>query len=362
MTAAFKQHLSQMFSNYRWVLHLLFWALFLFLNYYRMIQAGTFNNPKFPAPFPQFSLTIFMVAVLLQSYAILLWVIPLYKNPRKYIFWTCLFLVLLAGFLTYVLLTKMLANSIPAISSRPEFEILVQMKKKAMMYVFFSSVFIAFFYFVDIYDLQKEIRRLEHYKTQKIALESSFLKSQVNPHFLFNTLNNIYALSLKKSPQTPVIIERLESLLHYMLYECKADLVPLENEFTFTNSYIELEKLRHKQEQCKITVDIKGDPAAHQIAPLLLINFLENAFKHGTKTSFGKSWINMEIAISKKTLHFKLQNSKPAKPVQQAFSEYRGGIGLKNVKRRLEILYPRRHQLLIKNQPDRFEIDLILNF
>lgn len=362
MTPAFKRNFSQIFSKYRWVLHLLFWVLFFFLNYYRMVQSGTFNNPKFPDPYPRLALTIFMVTVLFQSYTILFWVIPIYRNPRKYLFWAGLFVVLLAGFMLYILLTKILINSIPVMSSRPEFELLLQMKKKAMMYVFFSSVFIAFFYFVDIYDLQKEIRRLEQYKTQKIALESSFLKSQINPHFLFNTLNNIYALSLKKSPQTPVIIERLESLLHYMLYECKSDLVPLQNEFTFTNSYIALEKLRHKEDQCKITIDIKGDASAHQIAPLLLINFLENAFKHGTKTSFGKSWINMEIVISKKEFHFRLQNSKPTKPVHQTFSEYRGGIGLKNVKRRLEILYPRRHQLLINNQPDHFEIDLTLNF
>ena len=362
MTPAFKQQFSQIFSNYKWILHLLFWALFFTLNYYRMVQAGIFNNPRFPDPFPQLVLTVFMVTVLFQSYTMLLWVFPLYQKPRKYIFWGCLFLVLLIGFMAYVLLIKLTASNIPVMSSRPEFDILPQMKKRAMMYFFFSTAFIAFYYFLDIYDHQKKIRRLEEYKTQKIALEGSFLKSQINPHFLFNTMNNIYALSLKKSPQTPVIIERLESLLHYMLYECKSDLVPLENEFTFTNSYIALEKLRHKEEQCKISIDIKGDASAHQIAPLLLINFLENAFKHGTKTSFGKSWINMKIEISKREFHFNLQNSKPTKPVHQAFSEYRGGIGLKNVKRRLEILYPRRHQLFINNQPDRFEIDLILNF
>jgi two-component system LytT family sensor kinase len=362
MTPAFKQQFSQIFSNYKWVLHLLFWALFCILNYYRMSQGGVFNNPQFPDPFPQLALTIFMATVLFQSYAMLLWVFPLYQKNRKYIFWGSFFLVLLIGFMAYVLLIKLTISNIPVMSSRPEFEVLSQMKKRAMMYFFFSSVFIAFYYFIDIYDHQKEIRRLEQYKTQKIALEGSFLKSQINPHFLFNTMNNIYALSLKKSPQTPVIIERLESLLHYMLYDCKSDLVPLENEFTFTNSYIALEKLRHKEEQCKISIDIKGDASAHQIAPLLLINFLENAFKHGTKTSFGKSWINMEIEISKKEFHFNLQNSKPTRPVHQAFSEYRGGIGLKNVKRRLEILYPRRHQLLINNQSDHFEIDLILNF
>lgn len=362
MTPAFKQYLSQLFSRQRWALHLLFWLLFFALNYIGTAQGTGFDNPNFPAPFPALALTIFMVVVFVQSYTILLWILPLYKRPGKYIFWLCLLAVVFLCYLAYILSAKMVINSIPVMSSRPEFELVLMLKRKAINYVFLSSTFMAFYYFVDIYDLQKEVRRLEQFKTQKIALESSFLKSQINPHFLFNTLNNIYALSLKKSAQTPVIIERLESLLHYMLYECKADLVPLENEFIFTNSYIELEKLRHKEEQCKISIDIKGDAAPHRIAPLLLINFLENAFKHGTKTSFGKSWINMEIEISKKEFRFKLTNSKPAKPVHQTFSEYRGGIGLKNVKRRLEILYPRQHRLLINNQPDHFEVDLILNF
>lgn len=362
MTPAFKQHFSQTFSKYRWMLHVLFWALFLSLNYLRMVQSGIFNNPKFPAPFPALTFTIFFIAVFCQSYIVLLWIIPLYKSKKKYIFWFYLLTSVLFGFLIYILGSKMVINEIPVMRVNPDFEILPMMERRMMMYIFLSSVFIAFYYFVDIYDRQKEIRRLEQFKTQKIALESSFLKSQINPHFLFNTLNNIYALSLKKSPQTPVIIERLESLLHYMLYECKADLVPLENEFTFTNSYIALEKLRHKEEQCKVTINIKGDITGHQIAPLLLINFLENSFKHGTKTSFGNSWINMEIEVTNKDFRFNLQNSKPTNPIHQTFSEYRGGIGLKNVKRRLEILYPRRHKLTINNNPDHFEVDLILNF
>ncbi|WP_187665356.1 sensor histidine kinase [Pedobacter sp. N36a] len=257
---------------------------------------------------------------------------------------------------------SMVISTIPVMSIRPELGFWYILSNHLLLYLFVSSIFIAFYYFIDIYDRQKEIQNLGRFKSEKIELESRFLKSQVNPHFLFNTLNNIYALSLKKSERTPVIIERLESLLHYMLYDCKEDLVELDDEFTFTNSYISLEKLRHKEDQCTITTTIKGITAGHKIAPLLLINFLENAFKHGTKTSFGKSWINMEIEVQKKELHFKLQNSKPANPALQNFSEYQGGIGLNNVKRRLEILYPRRHKLTINNALDHFEICLILIF
>ncbi len=362
MTPAFKQHFSQTFSNFRWLLHLIFWMVFIGLVYFSAIKGGLFNNPKFPKPFPLLFISTFCLVIFLQSYTFLLWIIPLHKQQKKYIFWLCLPSSFLLWFLINASLISLIISKIPMMSNRPEFGLWHLLNTHLLLYIFISSIFIAFYYFIDIYDRQKEIQRLEGFKSQKIELESRFLKSQVNPHFLFNTLNNIYALSLKKSERTPIIIERLESLLHYMLYECKEDLVELNDEFTFTNSYISLEKLRHKEEQCTITTSIKGNTEGHKIAPLLLINFLENAFKHGTKTSFGQSWINMEIEVQKKELHFKLQNSKPEAPVLQAFSEYQGGIGLKNVRRRLEILYPRRHKLTINNAPDYFEIDLILIF
>ncbi|MCX2453682.1 histidine kinase [Pedobacter sp. PLR] len=361
MTPALKQHFSQTFANYRWLIHLLFWTLFVTFIYLITSSNGLFNNPKFPKPFPILSISTFCLVIFLQSYTFLFVVIPLHKN-KKIIFWLSFPAMLLCCFLINAAITKLVISTIPIMSSRPEFNWDRMFGNRLLLYLFISSIFIAFYYFIDIYDRQKEIQRLEGFKSEKIELESRFLKSQVNPHFLFNTLNNIYALSLKKSERTPVIIEKLESLLHYMLYECKEDLVELDDEFTFTNSYIALEKLRHNEEQCTITTTIKGMTSGHKIAPLLLINFLENAFKHGTKTSFGKSWINMDIEVLKKELHFKLKNSKPEGATHQVFSEYQGGIGLKNVKRRLEILYPKRHKLTIHNAPDHFEIYLILNF
>lgn len=362
MTPAFKQHFSQTFSNYRWLLHFLFWTLFIGLTLVVASKSGLFNNPKYPKPFPVVFVSTFCLVMFLQSYTFLLFIIPLNKKEKKYMFWLGLPLVYSSWFLINLSIIKLVINTIPVLNARADLGFQVLVGKHFMPYIFISAVFIAFYYFIDIYDRQKEIQRLEGFKSEKIELESRFLKSQVNPHFLFNTLNNIYALSLKKSERTPVIIERLESLLHYMLYECKEDLVDLDEEFTFTNSYIALEKLRHNEEQCTITTSITGDTKGRKIAPLLLINFLENAFKHGTKTSFGKSWINMEIELKKKELHFKLQNSKPEYVRQHGFSEYQGGIGLKNVKRRLEILYPKRHKLSINNAPDYFEIYLILNF
>jgi two-component system LytT family sensor kinase len=355
-----KQHLIKSFGNYKWVLHLLFWSILLGISYLQMQSAGSIELQKHAGNTN--TLIFFTKATLLLTlcYVFQFAIVPLYKGKNKLIFWIAFLGLLLIIFFIRVLLIKLIINNQPGLEAQAQ-QISYLSYRTFSGFLFPFIFFIAFYYFVDIYDQQKEIQRLIQFKTQKITLEGSFLKSQVNPHFLFNTLNNIYALSLKKSEQTPEIIDKLESLLHYMLYDCKADLVPLENEFTFTNSYITLEKLRHKEDQCTVTVNIKGDIKGKMIAPLLLINFLENAFKHGTKTSFGKSWINLDIGVLDKQIHFKLQNSKPLHTIGQAISDYQGGIGLKNVKRRLEILYPDRHTLTMDSLKDRFEIDLTIN-
>ncbi|MHA4895660.1 sensor histidine kinase [Pedobacter sp. PWIIR3] len=358
---ALKQQASTTFKNYRWVLHVLFWLCAFLAYFFSHYLSGFFEVKSYPKfVLEGIFITKFSMYVL-ACYSFLFIVVPLYKQPQRYIYWFSFFGVLLFWYLVQVSLFCLIYKSAPFQPINVDNSFLGIANRHYSNYLVFFSIFIAFYYFVDIYDQQKGLRQLEQYKTQKIALEASFLKSQVNPHFLFNTLNNIYALSLKKSDQTQIIIERLESLLHYMLYECKAELVPLENEFTFTDSYIALEKLRHKDDRCTVTVNVNGDIKNKYIAPLLLINFLENAFKHGTKASFGKSWINLDVDVSDDLMHFKLQNSKPFNMVGQAISEYKGGIGLRNVRRRLEILYPLRHQLHINNLKDRFEIDLSIN-
>ena len=353
-----RQQVSQTFNNYRWILHLVFWGLLLFGSSFSLTNSAYIAKLGYPKNVIIAVVIVRFLAFMLVSYTFLFFVVPLYKHPQKWRYWLWFVGAIVFWYLIQTLLLTAIFSTVakpPALSNNTFTGLLLRHYSN---YLIAFAIFIAFYYFVDIYDQQKGLKKLEQYKTEKIGLESSFLKSQVNPHFLFNTLNNIYALSMKKSDQTKVIIERLESLLHYMLYECKADLVPLENEFTFTDSYIALEKLRHKEDQCTVTVEINGDASHKKIAPLLLINFLENAFKHGTKTSFGKSWINLQIDINEELVHFKLQNSKPFNVVGQAISEYKGGIGLKNVKRRLEILYPQRHELAINNLKDRFEIDL----
>jgi len=359
--STFKTQVKAIFKGYGWFLHAIYWSITAILFYFQLQSAV--STGLFPYNYLLYASLLRIACLFLLCYSFLFLLIPEYKPDQRLFFWLSLFVLILFWDLILVSLVTLAAAQFPSLIHDPKMGFWQMFQKQTANLVYSFAFFIAFYYFRDIFVRQREIQQLAKFKTEKIALESSFLKSQVNPHFLFNTLNNIYALSLKKSEQTAVIIERLESLLQYMLYECKADLVPLSNEFTFTNSYIALEKLRHREEQCVVTVDIRGDINHQNIAPLLLINFLENAFKHGTKTSYGKSWINMNADVNQKSLHFVLQNSKPLQiSAGQPISEYKGGIGLKNVKRRLEILYPGKHELMITDQKDRFDVDLTVIF
>lgn len=352
------------FRNYRGLLHLVFWLITGIVFYYQC--SFILSSDKFkevPASYVVILYVLRYFMVLLLCYSFLYLVMPLRTRGRKFFFWLGLLLILVFWFVIYVVGLKLIVSTYPKPYLLPGSSWTLLINRQLQPFIFLFSFFLAFCYFIDINDRQKEIQVLEQFKTQKIALESSFLKSQINPHFLFNTFNNIYALSLKRSDQTAVIIEKLESLLHYMLYECQEELVPLENEFLFTNSYIALEKLRHREDRCKVTVNTIGDPSGKLIAPLLLINFLENSFKHGTKTTFGQSWINLDIKVEARHLKFQLRNSKPAQhAMYQGITEYKGGIGLKNVKRRLEILYPRKHSLQINDTEEYFEVNLSLTF
>lgn len=359
--SSLKTQVKAIFKGYGWLLHVSYWSVISWISYnqlQKLVATGLY-----PYHFLLYASLAAVSCLFLLCYSFLFFVIPLYKPSTRLLFWLALISLVAFWDSLHVVLISVIAAHFPVSIHQPVLTFWQVMRNEGFIFFCLFSFFIAFYYFRDIFLRQSELQMLASYKTEKIALESSFLKSQINPHFLFNTLNNIYSLSLKKSAQTPVIIDRLESLMHYMLYECQADLVSLADEFTFTNSYIALEKLRHREEQCIVTVDIKGNISHQHVAPLLLINFLENAFKHGTKASYGKSWINMYVTVNQKSLHFMLENSKPIQTTAaQPISEYGGGIGLKNVKRRLEILYPSKHELLITDIKDRFKVELILIF
>ena len=200
---------------------------------------------------------------------------------------------------------------------------------------------------------QKETELLAKEKTKA---ELQLLKAQVHPHFLFNTLNNIYFFTLTNSAQAPVMIKKLSGMLHYILNECNLPLVPLEKEIKMIRDYMALEKIRYA-EQMQMTIDIQDDHDGKMIAPLLLIPFVENSFKHGASKMIKEPWVNLNLSIENNRLHFSIMNSKPS---NNELSTTKGNIGLKNVTKRLELLYPGSHELKIISEPDSYTVHLTL--
>jgi LytS/YehU family sensor histidine kinase len=195
--------------------------------------------------------------------------------------------------------------------------------------------------------------------TQTIQSELRFLKSQINPHFLFNTLNNLYALTLKKSDKAPEIVLKLSEIMRYMLYECNERRVLLSREIQYINNYLDLERLR-QPEGATITFDVEGSVSDQTVAPLLFVPFLENSFKHGLNhTVNGGGFVKLRLSAGPDTLLFTIENSKVDMFPGNQHSRS-GGIGLVNVRQRLEMLYPGQHELSIENAPDRYIVSLRL--
>lgn len=170
--------------------------------------------------------------------------------------------------------------------------------------------------------------------------ELRLLKAQVHPHFLFNTLNNIYSFTLDKSMQAPKLVKNLSDTLHYMINDCEENMVPLDKEIKMMNDYIELERVRYGQ-RLEMQVVIEGDTKGKYVTPLLMIPFVENSFKHGASKMITGGWIHLFIQADNDVLHFTLANGKPPDAKKNSL----GGIGLSNVTKRLELLYPGSHLL-----------------
>lgn len=188
-----------------------------------------------------------------------------------------------------------------------------------------------------------------------LQAELNLLKAQIHPHFLFNTLNNLYALTLNNSPKSPEIVMGLSEILRYMLYECNVESVSLKKDIEMLENFILLEKMRY-EERLDFNFTKEGELERYKIAPLLLLPLVENAFKHGAGEKLGQAWINIELEIKDEILTFKINNSKPEKV--RPPMEKNGNIGLENVKKRLELIYPDEHQLKIFDQEDMFAVIL----
>jgi len=218
------------------------------------------------------------------------------------------------------------------------------------------AVVAAIVFFENWYLNQQRNQTLEK---NNLEAELKFLKSQINPHFLFNTLNNLYALTLKKSEKAPDVVIKLSEMLDYMLYHSNENEVKLADEIKLIENYIELEKIRYDK-RLSMDININGNTDDRLIAPMILLPFIENSFKHGASRDTSKPFVNIEISVTDACLTLVVKNSFEAG--EQSNENYTEGIGLKNVQRRLELIYPDRYVLKIDKAINVFSVYLCISW
>lgn len=332
--------------SYRWLRHLIFWTIHILCFSY------LFKIPDQSYPHMFLLSTLWVPAIILYAYPIAYILIPKYLLSEKYPLFILMILIwAIAGyFLNYLFRTMVLFPVSDVLhykfNNRNPWAPSSYLTMNVM--AGFTSMIVLFKYWAQ---KQKDFLTA---KNEHVSAELQLLKAQIHPHFLFNTLNNIYAFSLENSPKTPQLIIKLSSLLSYMLYECKSPKVQLGKEIEVMKDYIDLEKERYG-DRIDISLHITGDVEGKMIAPLLLLPFLENAFKHGISTAVEKSWLAMDLEVKNNQLFAKIVNSK-----NESTSEKSEGIGITNVKKRLSILYPDKHELSLNDEGDFFSVALSL--
>ena len=209
------------------------------------------------------------------------------------------------------------------------------------------------FYFVRSW--YEERQKVQSLLQEKTVAELELLKSQVHPHFIFNALNNIYSSALKTSPETARLISHLSNFLNHNLYEAKQDFVSLTAEITYIKHYIELQKNRYGS-KLDASINIYDEINDLYIAPLLLLPLVENSFKHGIANSIGPGWIRVDVSRQDSHFSIKIENSIEVKDQQR--DPKNGGIGIKNVRQRLQLIYPDAHEIKFVEEPHSYLVVL----
>jgi sensor histidine kinase YesM len=216
-----------------------------------------------------------------------------------------------------------------------------------------SLYFIIYIFSTSLFRLARGYFQIQEIEKEKTISELKALKSQINPHFLFNSLNSIYSLARKKSDSVPEKIVQLSDLMRHIIYESDLDFIPLEKEVEMIRNYIELQNLR-TVEKDKIQLEVIGEIENKKIAPLLFLPFVENSFKHGLKGGAKNVFVDIRIEVLGEILNFEIENSK-GKTVEINNSKYKG-IGVENVKKRLDLIYENTHSLKISDKEETFKV------
>lgn len=341
--------------------HLLFWLVVWLYHLLRIgIMFPGFKSASAIYSFLELTLFWGVLMNVIVSYSVVYYLVPRYFLKRKFVSFglgiVVLFFIIqtLGAFHSFLLLGKAAAN---AIGYQHGWEWLAVVRP-GFIRLFGNPPLICglLLSLKMIKNWHLAQARSEALARENASAELQLLKAQVHPHFLFNTLNNIYSFTLNKSAQAHDLMLRLNDLLGYMVHECNESMVPLQNELKLLTDYVTLEKARYGS-RLDLDLVIGGSCGGKTIAPLLLIPFVENSFKHGASKMLINPFVRLSFQVSENTLHFELTNNQPAQGPQAG--EIRG-IGLQNVRKRLQLIYPDRHHLVIESRGDEFRVALDL--
>ena len=331
----------------RWVLHVLFWVTYYFCYEYFILYA-TYQIKDSLFYWQVMAFYPFDIALIYFNFYVL---IPRLLRAKKYIVYGAAILIsiVIAGFVDLFIKNMYVRLGYSMFGITAIFNVAnLAGAMAARFYLLGLTTGIKLAKdWVENLQLQKE--------REKIYLETelNFLKTQIHPHFFFNTLNNLYSLALNNSSQTPGVILKLSDLMSYMLYESNVPKISLEKEINYLHNYLDLEKLRFGS-RLMISFEIEGHIENVQIPPMILILFVENCFKHGLKDHIDHVQIDIWLKVENGYLFFTIKNPVSAHIGATGIS----GIGLKNVKRRLELLFKSNYQLDIVNDGKQYEVSL----
>jgi LytS/YehU family sensor histidine kinase len=344
--------LNNLFKNRYLYIHIGYWSFYIL--FFTLQRFAYYGYADF---IPNLKLNlVYLPSVLICTYIVTEYVIPSLFQ-RNNLFLPVLILVLI-------------------ILSEPVFAYLVRIKIIEpyiyndhwvySLYNYLTAILIFVFGTVPVAGLKiarlLQIQNLHHQKVEHDKLEAELklketelklLKGQIQPHFLFNTLNNLYLLALEKSDKTPDLVLRLSEMLSYITYDCSAEKISLSKEIEFLNSFIELERIRY--ETCDISFRTTGNTDKLQIAPMILHTFLDNSFKHGAEKDTGNPWIKISLDVKDFKLLFTVINSMKKEDIPATKAQ---GIGIANARKRLNMIYPDRHELVIKESALRYSVFL----
>jgi two-component system, LytTR family, sensor histidine kinase LytS len=347
-----RENIIKLLVEKRWIWHFAFWC-----TYFTLESPSYFFKEHQPVNVWKLAL-IQDIAVMSLTYVIIFVWFPLFYNKKKYVFFV-ISIILNALFFSFIvgyLIKDQINSFITKVSTLPEITLLQSFLQGISITVLFSI-------FIVMAKLGREVFIKQYYDNEKrkmqLQSELNNLKAQLSPHFLFNTMNNFYGLAVEKSNKLPDLMLRLSDLMRYSLYETKNEFVSLESEIHFLLNYIELEKIR-LEDTLQVTFNYNADQIKqYNIAPLLLIVFVENAFKHSRNSADEAIDIKIDLSIEDvNSMHFMIQN----KYIQLSSLSEQGGLGIENVKKRLEVLYPNDlHTLEIIKNNSNYIINLNLN-